>query len=385
MDIYREHITENEDKLKEFFNKPKALQRYLVIGNNIPVCTYRDVVVTDKYAVIECGRIVPTRGLHGVFPQTRVDFKWVYSAAKKRCPSTSGIAKSTIKSILMDCPNKYCFVKDIPEYVLSGSIVKDILYGKITNPHDAIAKYGKKMGIKNLNKTVFDIAGKLGISPMIIMTVLDINQLQSCYNAIVDRIDHSYDFTQTFKDMLEQAYALEEKVNLLWSDNKMGKVHTEWSRQLMKLDLDNKETVPIWSDDIVEELEQQGLELLNTEQMVFEEGYMMNNCVYTNYWSRIKSKKTLALGIEFPGGHATLGLSLNTKRKGLDSKPYHTYVFEQCYHKYNKNLSAKEGQWLLLKLVEIEKTLEKMASTAVCEKLVQLDTHAPAMVADIPW
>lgn len=80
----------------------------------------------------------------------------------------------------------------------------------------------------------------------------------------------------------------------------------------MKLDLDNKETVPIWSDDIVKELKQYGLELLNTEQRVFEEGYLMGNCVYTNHWNRIKSKRTLALGIELPGGHATLGLTLGT-------------------------------------------------------------------------
>lgn len=384
MDIYREHITEYEDRLKEFFAKPKALQRYLLIGNHVPTCTYRDVVVTDKYAVIECGHITPVRGLRGIFPHRCIDFKWVYSASIKRCPTVKYVDKYTIKSILSQCSSKYCFVKDIPEYVLSGRIVKDILYGKITNPHTAIIHYGKMMGIKNLNKEVFDVASKLGISPMVIISSLDINQLQSCYNAIIDRVDHSYDFSHTFKDMLEQAYALEEKVNLLWSDNKMGKVHTEWSRQLMKLDLDNKETIPIWPDDVVEELKQQGLELLNTEQRVFEEGYMMSNCVYTNYWHRIKFKKTLALGIEFPGGHATLGLTLNTKRKGLDSKPCSTYVFEQCYHKYNKNLSAKEGQWLLLKLVEIEKTLEKMANT-ICEEPAQLEAIAPAMVADIPW
>jgi hypothetical protein len=294
------------------------------------------------------------------------------------------MGKYTIKSILSQCSSKYCFVKDIPEYVLSGRIVKDILYGKITNPHDAIARYGKMMGIKNLNKSVFDITNKLGVSPMIIMATLDINQLQSCYNAIVDRVDHSYDFAHTFKDMLEQAYALEEKVNLLWSDNKMGKVHTEWSRQLMKLDLDNKETIPIWPDDVVEELKQQGLELLNTEQRVFEEGYTMSNCVYTNYWHRIKSKRTLALGIELPGGHATLGLTLGTEIRGLNEETYNMYKYEQCYYKYNKSLSKDEEISVMIKILDIEKILEKMASTA-CEKPAQLEAITPLMAADIPW
>lgn len=384
MDIYREHITEYEDRLKEFFAKPKALQRYLLIGNHVPTCTYRDVVVTDKYAVIECGHIAPVRGLRGIFPHRCIDFKWVYSASIKRCPTVKYVDKYTIKSILSQCSSKYCFVKDIPEYVLSGRIVKDILYGKITNPHTAIIHYGKMMGIKNLNKEVFDVASKLGISPMVIISSLDINQLQSCYNAIIDRIDHSYDFSHTFKDMLEQAYALEEKVNLLWSDNKMGKVHTEWSRQLMKLDLDNKETVPIWPDDIVEELKQQGLELLNTEQRVFEEGYTMNNCVYTNYWNRIKSKKTLALGIELPGGHATLGLTLSNVTKDLNRQSYNMYTYEQCYYKYNKQLSKDEELSVLIRILDIEKILEKMAITAkepAQVKPVPLQEYR----ADIPW
>lgn len=384
MDIYREHTTEREQELKDFFEKPKMLQRYLVIGNNIPVCTYRDVVVTDKYAVIECGRIMPVRGLHGVFPQRSANFKWVYSISKKRCPSTDYVTKSTIKSILSKCSSKYCFVKDIPEYVLSGSIVKDILYGKITNPHDAIIRYGKMMGIKNLNKGVFDVANKFGVSPMIIITALDINQLQNCHSVLIERSDNDYRFGQMFTDMLQQAYALEQKINILWSDNKMNKVHTEWSRLLMKLDLDNKETVPIWPDDIVEELKQQGFELLNTEQRVFEEGYTMNNCVYTNYWNRIKSKKTLALGIELPGGHATLGLTLSNVTKDLNRQSYNMYTYEQCYYKYNKQLSKDEELSVLIRILDIEKILEKMAST-VKEPAQVKPVPLQEYRADIPW
>lgn len=140
MEPYKYYNTRDEEDIKNFFSQPKPLQRLAFIGmKTVPSSSFDCVVVTDDFALIERGNITPTRGLHGIFPGKRITFRWHYSNDSKKCKPVSAGVKYEIKRILSET-DRYKFVEHVPSDCLCSSVLRDILYGKITNPHDAIMR-----------------------------------------------------------------------------------------------------------------------------------------------------------------------------------------------------------------------------------------------------
>jgi len=368
MEPYKYYNTRDEEALKNFFSQPKPLQRLAFTGSkDVPTSSFDCVVVTDDFALIETGNITPTRGLHGIFPGKRITFRWHYSTDSKKCKAVNTGVKYEIKRILQET-DRYNFVEHVPVDCLCSSVIRDILYGKITNPHDAITAYGKKLGVKHLNNEVFKLSSKLNFSPTVILAVINPAQLKTCFEPLYQRIDDDYKYQRLFRDMLEQAYALEEHINLMWSDKRLNEEHTNWSRRLMKLSISSKSAEPVWPQDIVDDLAAFGLLLHNTEQEVFEEGSIMHHCIYTNYWRDIKTKDYLALTVNLPEDPATIGMRL--KRGVLCSgDDGSTYGFDQCYHKFNGRLSTVEDKIVRGKLAAVRSNglFDRMAEIAVLE------------------
>lgn len=363
--IYKEHKVENEEALNAFFQKPKALQRLLVNKPNCPSASYTDIIVDDKYIIIERGNITPCRGLRAIFPHRTVTIKWGWSADSKRfrC-NLNAEQRSFIKDILVNS-SKYEFVKHVPSMCLSNTVLRDILYGKITNPKAAIDAYGKSLKVKHLNKHVFSLAGKLNLSPILIMTVIDPAQLETCHEILKNRFDNGdYSFQQTFRDMVEQAYALEEHINPIWSDKRMDEVHTDWSQRLMLLEMGGKSHDPIWSDEIVQTFANHNLELINTEARCFEEGYVMKHCCYTNYWQHIHKKRYLLFRVHgLTGRFITLGMRLSVAENGVE------FTIEQAHGKRNTRAFDYEMEDIKNRLdqPDVVETLQWMAGVAAAE------------------
>jgi hypothetical protein len=382
MEIYKKHFVDRQEELANFFAQPKPLQRLAFVNRGeIPSVRYWDVIVTDEYAIIEDGNISAVRGMHGIFPARNVTFKWRYSPKSRRCQQLNGSSKYLIKEILSKT-DKYEFVEKVPADALSATVVKDILYGKITNPKDAVLAYGKRLGVKHLNEHMFKLSGNTNIPMSVLCSVINPAQL--------DTYVHEHGQLPRggeFRDMVEQAYALEKTINLMWSPKRMSEEHTKWSRELMKLTIGTKSEEPVWSESIAETFRQHGLELCNTEQRVFEEGYLMHHCVYTNYWSRIQRKEYIALSMQLEDGPVTIGLARKTYRhEGIG------FYLDQVYHKYDKPLTSDE-----MKIVEdtlngstiLDNLLEAMAYRPAGE--VEEDTSMPrprrrrrAAIEDIP-
>ena len=384
MEPYKYYKAREEEAIKNFFSQPKPLQRLAFTGSkDVPSSSFDCVVVTDDFALIETGNITPTRGLHGIFPGKRITFRWHYSNDSKKCKSVSTGVKYEIKRILQET-DRYNFVEHVPADCLCSSVLRDILYGKITNPHDAVVAYGKKLGIKHLNSEVFKLSARLNFSPTVILAVINPAQLKTCFEPLYQRIDDDYKYQRMFRDMIEQAYALEEHINLMWSDKRLDEEHTDWSRRLMKLSISSKSAEPVWPQDIVDDLAAFGLLLRNTEQEVFEEGSVMHHCVYTNYWRDIKSKEYLALTINLSEGPATIGMRLNTEVPSSNDDGS-TYGFDQCYHKFNGRLSAVEDKIVRGKLAAVRSNglFDRMAAIAVQENPRKKATRA--LEEPLPW
>lgn len=364
MEIYKEHRVDNEEQLKEFFHKPKALQRLLVNKPNCPIASYTDIIVDDKYIIIERGSITPCRGLHAIFPHKTVAIKWGWSADSKRFRGNLNAGQRPfIKDILVQS-DKYEFVEHVPSMCLSNTVLRDILYGKITNPKAAIDAYGKVLKVKRLNKHVFNLASKLNLSPILIMTVINPDQLETCHEALEKRLDtRDYSFQQNFRDMIEQAYALEEHINPMWSDNRMNDVHTEWSQRLMLLEMGSKSHEPIWSNEIVQTFANHNLELINTEARCFEEGYVMKHCCYTNYWKDARNKRYLLFRVHKLTRFITLGMRLSVNDQGVE------FTIEQAHGKRNARVFDFEMDDIKDRLnqPDVVETLQWMAGIAVSE------------------
>lgn len=362
MEIYKKHWVSRQEDLTNFFAQPKPLQRLAFVNQgNIPSVRYWDVVVTDEYAIIEDGIISAVRGLHGIFPARRVAFKWKYSPKSRRCQQLNGSSKYLIKEILSKT-DRYEFVEKVPADALSATVVKDILYGKITNPKDAILAYGKRLGVKYLNEHMFKLSGNTNIPMSVLCSVINSAQL--------DTYVHEHGQLPRegeFRDMVEQAYALEKTINLMWSPKRMSEEHTKWSRELMKLTIGTKSEEPVWSESIADTFRQHGLELCNTEQRVFEEGYLMHHCVYTNYWNRIQRKEYIALSMQLEDGPVTIGLARKSYRQeGIG------FYLDQVYHKYDRPLTSDE-----LKVVE-----DTLNSSTILDNLLEAMAYRPVGEAE---
>lgn len=362
MEPYKYYKAWKEEAIKNFFSQPKPLQRLAFTGRkDVPSSSFDCVVVTDDFALIETGNIIPTRGLHGIFPGKRITFRWHYSNDSKKCKAVNTGVKYKIKRILSET-DRYNFVEHVPADCLCSSVLRDILYGKITNPHDAITAYGKKLGVKHLNNEVFKLSSRLNFSSTVILTVINPAQLKTCFEPLYQRIDDDYRYQRMFRDMIERAYALEEHINLMWSDKRLDEEHTDWSRRLMKLSISTKSEESVWSQDIVDDLAAFGLLLRNTEQEVFEEGYLMHHCVYTNYWNRIQRKDYIALSMQLEDGPVTIGLARKSYRQeGIG------FYLDQVYHKYDKPLSSDE-----LKVVE-----DTLNSSTILDNLLEAMAYRP--------
>lgn len=130
------------------------------------------------------------------------------------------------------------------------------------------------------------------------------------------------------RDLYKQAVALDKRIKMSWSDRKIHDLHMKWTEEIHKIKNRNCSTETIWENTIPLP---EGVELLNSEMMIAEEGGKMHHCIFTNYgYSLTKHYK-----IAFHAHDFTVMFDIHPDR----------CQFNQAYKAWNKHLDEEEMKY----------------------------------------
>ena len=166
-------------------------------------------------------------------------------------------------------------------------------------------------------------------------------------------------------DAVDLALQLNKKVNFNWSRNKFQDINVQWSRELMRKDIEKRNPQDIYKNkELIKDAK-----LLSSERDVFEEGMIMHHCVYTNYWRLIESGKYVALHLNStvnPSG-ITLGVQVMYDYNNKDNI-ISKLVFDQAFYAYDKILSTEDNQMCKDYLIDNEDNLIKILTDSFTKK-----------------
>ena len=166
-------------------------------------------------------------------------------------------------------------------------------------------------------------------------------------------------------DAVDLALQLNKKVNFSWSRNKFRDINVQWSRELMRKDIEKRNPQDIYKNkELIKDAK-----LLSSERDVFEEGMIMHHCVYTNYWRLIESGKYIALHLNStinPLG-ITLGVQVMYDYNNKDNI-ISKLVFDQAFYAYDKTLSTEDNQMCKDYLIDNEDNLIKILTDSFTKK-----------------
>lgn len=166
-------------------------------------------------------------------------------------------------------------------------------------------------------------------------------------------------------DAVDLALQLNKKVNFNWSRNKFREINVQWSRELMRKDIEKRNPQDIYKNkELIKDAK-----LLSSERDVFEEGMIMHHCVYTNYWRLIESGKYVALHLNStvnPSG-ITLGVQVMYDYNNKDNI-ISKLVFDQAFYAYDKILSTEDNQMCKDYLIDNEDNLIKILTDSFTKK-----------------
>ena len=184
--------------------------------------------------------------------------------------------------------------------------------------------------------------------------------LTSIFNCLEKPVEKSL-----VADAVDLALQLNKKVNFSWSRNKFRDINVQWSRELMRKDIEKRNPQDIYKNkELIKDAK-----LLSSERDVFEEGMIMHHCVYTNYWRLIESGKYIALHLNSTVN--SLGITLgvwvrydSNNQDNIISK----LVFDQAFYAYDKVLSTEDSQMCKDYLIDNEDNLIKILTDSFTKK-----------------
>lgn len=264
---------------------------------------------------------------------------------------------------------EYLIYNDINiSYKMFMNILKFIAYNKdnFDNPFNAYNEIITYMKVATNQEVLFNKLKTGTIQTRSLKSVNSLHQdgwltsLTRAFNYLGEVAEKSL-----VADAVDLALQLNKKVNFSWSRNKFRDINVQWSRELMRKDIEKRNPQDIYKNkELIKDAK-----LLSSERDVFEEGMIMHHCVYTNYWRLIKSGKYVALHLDSTVN--SLGITLGVQvmydynnKDNIISK----LVFDQAFYAYDKILSTEDSQMCKDYLIDNEDNLIKILTDSFTKK-----------------
>ena len=264
---------------------------------------------------------------------------------------------------------EYLIYNDINiSYKMFMNILKFIAYNKdnFVSLYDAYDEIITYMKVATNQEVLFNKLKTGAIQTRFSKPVNSVHQyewltrLTSVFNHIGEVVEKSL-----VADAVDLALQLNKKVNFSWSRNKFRDINVQWSRELMRKDIEKRNPKDIYKNkELIKDAK-----LLSSERDVFEEGMIMHHCVYTNYWRLIESGKYVALHLDSTVN--SLGITLGVQvmydynnKDNIISK----LVFDQAFYAYDKILSTEDSQMCKDYLIDNEDNLIKILTDSFTKK-----------------
>lgn len=209
---------------------------------------------------------------------------------------------------------------------ITKSIAEKIFKGKITNNKDIIKAYIKVMRLDVSPQVMLDMVLTSYITKVNFLSYASV--AKDLNHLITFLLDKERDNPYIIQDLAQQAKILGYQIDFKWSDSRINEEHKKWTKEIMYIQKDYISKDPIVGIDKYIHTSTNEFELLDTEYKIFEEGTLMNHCLYTNYLNPIREGRYLAYHGIVSGIECTLGVS----------KYEDTYQYNQCYGKGNTHL-----------------------------------------------
>lgn len=261
---------------------------------------------------------------------------------------------------------EYLIYNDINiSYKMFMNILKFIAYNKdnfnsFLNAYDEIITYMKVATNQEVLFNKLKIRAIQTRSSKPVNSVYQDEWLTSAFNYLGEVAEKSL-----VADAVDLALQLNKKVNFNWSRNKFREINVQWSRELMRKDIEKRNPKDIYKNkELIKDAK-----LLSSERDVFEEGMIMHHCVYTNYWRLIESGKYVALHLDStinPSG-ITLGVQVMYDYNNKDNI-ISKLVFDQAFYAYDKILSTEDNQMCKDYLIDNEDNLIKILTDSFTKK-----------------
>lgn len=264
---------------------------------------------------------------------------------------------------------EYLIYNDINiSYKMLINILKFIAYNNnnFVNTYNAYAEIINYMKVATNQEVLFN---KLKIGVIQTRSLKSVNSLHQ--DGWLTSLTRAFNYLgevaekSLVADAVDLALQLNKKVNFSWSRNKFRDINVQWSRELMRKDIEKRNPQDIYKNkELIKDAK-----LLSSERDVFEEGMIMHHCVYTNYWRLIESGKYVALHLNSTVN--SLGITLGVQvmydynnKDNIISK----LVFDQAFYAYDKTLSTEDSQMCKDYLIDNEDNLIKILTDSFTKK-----------------
>lgn len=237
--------------------------------------------------------------------------------------------------------------------LFTKTLLARVLKKRITNGEDFIKAYLKTSNIWKSMKISHRAPSMLKLMKMADCAVspsgkgiMDYHDLLSHVNNVEATIDmlvgskSLYDFswyqTPHTEGIRRELNILDRKINSTWSVNRLNDEHTRMSRDLRALELDTLKPIDYSYSEPAPLLP--GMELISNNKRLFEEGSIMNHCVY-GYLSNAVDRSVFHFHCIFGNEPFTLAVQRTYSSD--------TFVVQQMFG--NRNKGCADEQKLIIK------------------------------------